>query len=572
MSKRRPLLLDLLLLLIITIPTFTSLINNQYFTIHDNQHVVRLYLLDQGIKQGYLYPRWVDQLSFGFGDPLFNFYPPLVYYLAEVFHLTGFSLIWSVKLIFILGFLTGGLSMFWLVKEYLGRLAGFLGATIYNYFFYHAINAYVRGALSEFFAMSLVPLVLLFFHRLSKDINLKNSLWFAVTLALVFLSHQLVALPLVIFLFLYLVYYLLIIKKERWQFFRFLSFGGLLGLGLSAFYWLPMFIEKNYTFIDQELGGYKQHYIDPYQFWYSPWGFGGSVKGLGDGMSFQLGKIPILIFFVSTCLFIVYWFRFKKVDQSLKQLLFFVFLFVFSLFMATNYSSFIWDNFPLLWNLQFPWRFMVFTAIFISLVGSYSVYFLTKLLTKNSRLKFILVFVVVFFVSLTIFKYQKYFQPQAYLNVTDKDLTTIEEITWTQSKTVVHFIPKGAKAKKNQYGVYVLDIDKKDLPKQIYEIKSGHDEVKILENKFADKKFIIDAKTPTKFQLNTFNFPGWNVYLDNRKQPINDNNDYKLISLTIPKGEHELKFLFQNTPIRILANIISIASLIIIFIYIVKKK
>jgi len=578
MTKKRSVFFDYFLLLIITIPTFTSLLNNQYFSIHDNQHVVRLYLLDQGIKQGYLYPRWVDGLSFGYGDPLFNFYPPLVYYLGELFHLLGFSLIWSVKLVFIFGFILASFSMYFLVKEYLGRMAGLLGAAVYSFFFYHAVNAYVRGALSEFFAMVLIPLVFLYFYRLSKKITIKNSLIFAVVTALVFLTHQLVALPMVFFLGFYFIFYLFFIKKNRWRFLKFFFLGFLLGLSLSAFYWLPMFIEKNYTFINQELGGYKLHYINPYQFWYSPWGYGGSVGGLADGMTFQLGKVPILLILISTVLFAVCLIDLKRFKDSpefkrlMKNYLFFVFLLIFSLWMTSTYSSFVWDSFKPLWSLQFPWRFMVFGAVFVALVGSFSLFFLTKLFERSRRLRFMRIFFVGFFILLIIFKYQPYFHPQSYLNVSDKDLTTFDEIAWKQSKTVIHFIPKEAKVKKNQYGVYVLDIEKKDLPKTIYEIKSGETKVKIVKNKFAEKSFEIEAKTPVQFQLNTFNFPGWQAYLDNQRIIIYSNNDYQLITVNIPQGKHQLTFFFENTRIRILANIISFLSLIIIFIFLFQTK
>src|SRR3990167_2564086 len=89
-------ILELLAVLIITIPAYISLLNPQYFSMHDDQHIARLYLLDQGISQGYLYPRWVDTLGFNFGYPLFNFYPPLVYYVGEFFHILGFSLTTSI--------------------------------------------------------------------------------------------------------------------------------------------------------------------------------------------------------------------------------------------------------------------------------------------------------------------------------------------------------------------------------------------------------------------------------------------------------------------------------------------
>src|SRR5438552_2375130 len=102
--KGLDILYDFLLILIITVPAFSSLLNNFFFSMHDDEHIARLYLLDKGLHQGYLYPRWVDFLGFNFGYPLFNFYPPLVYYVGEFFHLFGFSLIWSVKLTFMLGF------------------------------------------------------------------------------------------------------------------------------------------------------------------------------------------------------------------------------------------------------------------------------------------------------------------------------------------------------------------------------------------------------------------------------------------------------------------------------------
>jgi hypothetical protein len=65
---------DLLLILIITLPAFISLLKPGYFSMHDDQHIVRLFLLEQGVKQGYFFPRWVDGLGFGYGYPLFNFF------------------------------------------------------------------------------------------------------------------------------------------------------------------------------------------------------------------------------------------------------------------------------------------------------------------------------------------------------------------------------------------------------------------------------------------------------------------------------------------------------------------
>lgn len=559
MKKIKQLLWEFLMVLALTTPSFWVLRANRYFTMHDNQHVARLFLLDKGIRQGYLYPRWVDTLTFGFGDPLFNFYPPLVYYLAELFHLLGFSLITSTLLVFGLGFILAAWGMYLFAKDFLGRWGGLLASTLYTYFFYHAVNAYVRGALAEFFTMSVIPFILYCLTKLWRRPTVKDTIYFAVSFAFLIITHQLIALPFVIFL-MFFALFLLSQSKKKASYLKHLIFGSLLGLGLSAFFWLPALIERKYTFLGEELGGYKLHYIFPQQFWYSPWGFGGSVAGLADGMTFQLGKIPIVLIALSFFLFLIYILTKKKFDKDAQFYLFFVFLLVFGIFMTTPYSSFIWDNVTLLWNLQFPWRFMAVTSVFVSLIAAYTIFFLIRVVSNWKLQKFLIPFLAVLISLGVVVRYSKYFQPQRFTKTSDRSLTTFYDIAWRQSKTVLHFVPKGVRTKKIEYGISILDIEKKGLPQKPFEIKEGEAIVKILENRYQNKKFEITAAVPSIFQLNTFNFIGWSAYLDGERTFIADNNQYKLITVQVPQGKHQLEFVFENTLPRNIGNALSTLS------------
>src|SRR3989338_303459 len=100
-----------LIVFIIAATTLIPVFSHSYFSMHDDQHVARLYLLDQGINQGTLYPRWVDELGFSYGYPLFNFYPPLIYYVAEFFRSIGFGYINSIKLMLLVATLLGALGI-----------------------------------------------------------------------------------------------------------------------------------------------------------------------------------------------------------------------------------------------------------------------------------------------------------------------------------------------------------------------------------------------------------------------------------------------------------------------------
>lgn len=574
--------LYILLLFIITIPAFLAMLNNQYFSMHDDQHIARFYLLDQAIKQGYLYPRWVSILGFGYGYPLFNFYPPLIYYLAETFHLFGFSLIWSLKLMIISGFFLSSLGMYLFVKKIIGKSLAFLSAVLYTYFFYHAVLVYVRGALAESFALAVIPFIFLALDNLAKTSVFKNSLFFGITFALLILTHPLIAFPFIFYLGFFFIFYLLM-NKQKIKFIKYFVLGLIVGLSLSAFFWLPSMIERKYTLVDniltKDLANYKIHYIYPQQFLYSSWGYGGSIVGPYDGMTFQLGKVHILLSLLAFILSFIYLLKKRKLDKNLKYFYFFVLLLLFSLLMSTSCSSFVWDNLRYLWYLQFPWRFLTFTALFISICASYFIFLLFSLLKQYfqpPRLNRIITSLYSLFIIILslmiIFKYQQYFKPQKLIKTSDQELTTFEEIAWSVSKSSFEFVPKGVKTKKTDLNTKTLSIDKNNLPKKLYEIISGAGGIKMLKNKFAEKIFQVDVLSPIKFRLNTYNFPGWTVYLDNKKLKIDDNNDYKLITVFIPKGHYQLKFIFQNTPIRQIAKTITILSLVIVIIFLFQNR
>ncbi len=561
-----------LIVFIITVPAFSHLLNGQYFSMHDDQQVARLFLLDQGIRQGYLYPRWVDLLGFGYGYPLFNFYPPLVYYIGEVFHLLGLSLIWSIKLTFILGFVLSAWGAYLFSKNLFGKIIALVPTVLYTYFFYHAVNAYVRGALAEFFSMAILPFVFLSLKKLFDEPKLKHSLFFAITLALLVLNHPLIALPAVFFIVAFFVFYVYKSVKNRLAFTKFFIFGVVIGLCLSAFFWLPSLTEKKYTYVDKvlthELADYTIHFIYPQQFWYSLWGYGGSVAGPEDGITFQLGKAQIGLFILAIILSGIYLYK-KKKNTDMSQFYFLVFLAVFSLFMTIQASSFIWRSVSYLAYLQFPWRFLTFAGFFLSVVGGYSVFFLKQLYNDKKQAMKQLFIMIVIFCLLVIGVYSRYFKPQYLKDVTDQDLTSPKVITWDVSRTSFEFVPQGIRTTKTALGTTTLDIQQKDLPTSTFFMPETDGYANQQLNTFRKKTFFVHAFSQTDFILNTFFFPGWVATLTDIRSgwqstiDIRSDNDLRLMTVPVPKGTYILSFEFKNTLVRTFGDTLSLIGLLV---------
>src|SRR3989344_3088340 len=88
-----------LLITLLSLPAIKDLLVPGYFTMHDDLQILRLDGMHQCIKDLQIPCRWISDAGFGLGYPMFNYYPPLPYYVAEAFHLLGFDLFWSIKLV-----------------------------------------------------------------------------------------------------------------------------------------------------------------------------------------------------------------------------------------------------------------------------------------------------------------------------------------------------------------------------------------------------------------------------------------------------------------------------------------
>src|SRR4030066_728885 len=118
-------------------------------------------------RDGQIPCRWSPDMSFGYGQAMFNFYSAFPYYLGLLYKLVfSASFIGSAKFLFAASLLIAGFGMFFLAKELWGYLGGIVSLVLYTYAPYHAVDVYVRGALSESFALAVLPFVWLFSYEI----------------------------------------------------------------------------------------------------------------------------------------------------------------------------------------------------------------------------------------------------------------------------------------------------------------------------------------------------------------------------------------------------------------------
>ena len=509
---------------------------------HDDTQPSRVQQMAKALSHGQFPVRWVPDLGYGYGYPLFNFYAPLPYYVGALFNLLGFEIITATKLMFLVGILLSAFTMFLLVSRFAGNYAGLTGSMLYLYAPYHAANIYVRGAVGEYYAYAFLPLVLLGVFK-------RNILIGSLGLAAVLLSHNILGMITVYFfmaIFLVLLVYKLI-KRQNLSFIYYLLSTILLGIGLSAFFALPAILEKQYTRIEEltrDGSNFVNHFVYIDQLWQSDWGYAGSAPGRSDGMSFKIGKVHLILGLISF-VYAVYLHKKRKIIfSSFYYYLVMFLLFIFSVFMTLGISEPFWKLIPGFSYIQYPWRFI--NIILLSIVFIQSAIFL-KIRSDSAKVIAILI------VTATILLNIKYFQPQALLPVKSDDYISPNNLNYKVSKISDEYLPKE----------FEIPVNENDIPIQVIpEIK----EMKkiVLREQILEKTYLLKVPRSTNIILNLTYFPGWEVYLDGRKVEIYNVAGKIGFHMRNSDNPYVISVRFTDTPARKIANTISILTIFLL--------
>ena len=543
------------LILVLSWPVIAPLFKPGFFSMHDDVQVARVFEMTKALKDGQFPVRFVADLGYGYGYPLFNFYAPLPYYFGSFLNLLGFSVLTAVKLMFLTGILLSAVFMYLLAREFWGELGGILAALLYLYAPYHALDIYVRGAVGEFWAMAFLPLVFLEIAKLRKtgSRNYAKFFWAGLAYAFLILSHNLTALIATPFLLAWIIFWAT--RSDRF----FLVLGSwflvlLFAFSLSAFYWLPAVIETKHIdtarLIIGEGGGYSSHFVFLNQLWDSPWGFAGSGPGRADGMSFKIGKLHLVSAFCSLVLCLLVKFRHYKThricglfcNKSLVCIFLLPVGFLASVFMTLGQSRFVWQTLPFLPFLQYPWRFLTLTIFFISLLGGAVVYWISSFSEKSSIL------VAVFLGFSVLFYNAKYFQPQRFYP-SQRDYTSFKALAWEASKLSDEYLPPGFKIPKSFA----------EVPKEKIVLEGGSGKITDQVIKTHFYSFKVSAEDFLTVKINTIYFPGFKAWINGEEVYLKKRED-KLMEINLGPGENQVLIKLTNTKVRTFGDLLSLIS------------
>lgn len=493
----------------------------------------RLSEFDHTLRQGQRWPRWFANLEWGHGYPYPNFYAPGGLWLGWLCLLITSSYLWGVKGAFLLAGALAPLGMYRLLRPGVSRPAALIGALLYLLAPYHLLNIYVRGNLAEYLAMGVFPWALWGLLRMLRRGDAKSFCLSCFLLAAYQLTHTLSALFGTTML-LVITCGLSFVMGGGWisvtRIFAAVGVGTL----LSSVYWLPALWDSQFVRVADVAQTIvaADHVVYPIQLLNPMWGWGYSVPGPSDEISFQLGIPHVLGLVVGV------WLAFTKTPKSL-EIKFWVFICLSILLATLPVSAPLW-SLPIVRMIQFPWRLLAWAAVATSVIGALCVDSLGLSWTRLSAW-FVLV------LCLTQFLYVK---AEFYRDVGEADFTPRATRGLIRGNTTDdEYLPRWVQERPRTRASRVLEGRRAPV-----EVKGGGG------TEF-DRWFEIVVPVENTILWPVYHYPNWQIEVDGRRVPIQVERD-GTVAFPVAAGTHTVRIRWVDTPVHALATLLSLATLL----------
>ncbi|MCP4416512.1 MAG: YfhO family protein, partial [Chloroflexi bacterium] len=557
--------LFMFLITLLAIPVLQPLFSTKNSCGFDTMfHLWRSVQAGELLQAGVLYSRWAPQMAHGYGYPLFLFQSPLTAQATAVFHQFGLSWPVALNLMYGLGIVASGWTMWWLARTFWGNLGGLVAAVAYLYAPFHAYVAFYRASLSETVAWSLPPLLLWGIYRWQKD----RSRWGLVTAVfsfiLLMLTHDVTAYA---FMPLFVGWILLWgingrfdrLKADRsWAKLWRGVIALLLGIGGSTFFWLPAIAERNAIQFGRANSAwpflYFNNFLPPDQLLALPRSADPGL--LNDWPPRALGGLLLAFALLGVLLA---W----RHSGWRRWLAGFLLLgLVGYVFLAISLSEPLWTAVPQLAAFQFPWRFLApasFLAAFLcGAVGHRE----AQREDGESQRKMRGMVVPILAVGLLSVAHWGWLFPD-HCAVPD-DLSVSGMVGWEMATKTVgstasgELLPLGVEIVPEPANPPAWDarLDTSVLPPN----------TKLLTTNHKPLTTIIELETAVPFQatIRIFNFPGWRVMINDEPVEITTSDPQGWITFPVGNGRSTIEATFSETPLRLAADGLSLFSLLLL--------
>lgn len=493
------------------------------------------------LASGQWFPRWAPDLSAGHGEPFFSFNPPMIYYLTAAFHALGANFVAAEDLASFALLLTASLGMYALAASYFGRHGGLVSATAYVFAPYVLVALYVRHALADFAAFAFLPLIFLGIWRFAERDGVRWLTLATVSLAALLLSSSsvaLIAVPAFSALALWQA-----LHRRSWSVLGRGAWALMIGVGLAAFFWVPALGEKQFVQVGRLLQGslnYHNHFVYLFQLLYSPWGYGLSVPGPTDGMSFAIGPAYLALAVVAA--FFLPQIR-QRSPATAAAVGFALVLSVVAALLTTFQTQWLWDRVPLLPYLQFPWRFLALVAFGTAFVAGAAVALVDRSPQLRNALTATLLGILVVGGLLIA-------HPQSDLRVIEQD--------YTPSTVASHDV---AVTTAREYQPVWVSTQPAAPVTQRLTMLSGSARLLSQELAASSYRFDVEVMQAAQIRVNTYYFPGWSLWVDGAPQLLQFGGADGTMQFALSPGRHLVQLAFVDTPIRSVARSLSLVAL-----------
>lgn len=506
--------------------------------------VYRVFELDHAWQRGVLFPRLAPNLNFELGAPLFQFYPPLAAYLALFLHKLGLDFLAATKGMMALALLAGGLGVYgyvrWLTARRLGAVTA---AVLFLLSPYVLLTTFERGAAAEAAALAVLPWLVWMLHRLLDDRRFVATCIGAVMVAGTMLAHNVTAL----FVLPAVLAYTGILAAARKDYAALgrIGLAFALGLGLSAFYWVPALAELRYTRAEsmmlQGVNDVINGLVAAARLVQDSW----TTIYSGDDR-FRYGLL-MFVYGIIGVVSVPWQDRRLRLPAALLAG-----AWVAILLLQLRGAEVFWQQMPLVRFIQFPWR-LYGLATFCTVV-------LLGMLLNSPRLasvpRWVASGVAVVLVAVAV--------------LAQTPNTRVESLTlWTDLREQKVALP-------NLYELGRLDFPlftdytpismstygsaiTKSRPVEAIERNENAPAPSVQIERIVRNGFELAVNSPAAFALKAPRafFPGWQVYVDGAPIATAPSGPLGLVTAEVPAGEHKVRIEFDQTPLRQAADLFS---------------